>query len=150
MYNKNNNNNRGKRTQRPKFEQVTLEKTYESFEEGINDLRETDQNIDCIFFDYQQEPVTTPAEAKAAIVKDLSENIPEFSNKDTKYIALNISSNRVVYKLSTGISFGWKLVYDKETDTTSYRFTVIVATYPAMKYVGSKLIEMFGWEQIQK
>ena len=150
MYNKNNNNNRGKRTQRPKFEQVTLEKTYESFEEGINDLRETDQNIDCIFFDYQKEPVTTPAEAKAAIVKDLSENIPEFSNKDTKYIALNISSNRVVYKLSTGISFGWKLVYDKETDTTSYRFTVIVATYPAMKYIGSKLIEDFGWEQIQK
>ena len=155
MYNKNNEKRRnGNRQQRPKFEQVTLKKVYETFENGLNDLRSIDQELNCIFADFESTndiTITKPADAKAAILRDLSENIPEFSNKDTKYYALNISSNRVVYKLpSTGISFGWKLVYDRETETTTYEFTVIASTYSAMKYIGNELIDNYGWDKVEK
>lgn len=149
-----NNRNRNQKQQRSKFEPVTFKKSFDAFDAGLNEVRSIDEYINCIFVDYEDQeridPITTTEEAKKAIVKDLLENIPEFNNADTKFQALNISSNKVSYKLSTGVSFGWKSTFNKEDSVTTYEFTITALTYSELKYLRETFETMAGWEPVEK
>ena len=130
-----NNKNRNQKP-RTKFEPVTFLKKFDNFEDGLDEVRKYNEYIDCIFVDYESDEDSKNAVkyAKKAIVYDLSENIPDFENENTKFQALNISSNKVSYKLSTGISFGWKSVYNKESGIT-YEFSLTALTYSELKHL---------------
>lgn len=145
-----NNNNRQER--RKKFDPVTFTKNFDTFEEGLQDIRSKSQEINAIFVDYENskniEEVLTTVAAKAALVDDVRANIPEFANPDTKYYSLSISANKVSYRIPNGIAFGWKVSFNKETKETSYTFQVIISSYTTMKYMGD-LLKDAGYESVE-
>ena len=143
MEQKRRTNNRG--TGRTKFEQVILKKTYDNFFEGLQLLKDIYDPIREIFNGEENDIESV----KESIVRDFSKNIPDFSNPKTKYRALNISASRVSYKLSN-VAFGWQVVYNREDDTTTYQFTVIITSYRAMTEIGNKLEKELGWERSHK
>jgi len=95
---------------------TNLVKSYESFEEGYSNM-------------VQLVPEICAYGGKEASYKEVISNILEIVknnvlNKDRLLFAVSVSFREVGLKTDSNIAFGWRVYFDKETGTRSYKFRV--------------------------
>lgn len=105
-----------KNTNRRKPNPVTFRKHFPSFEEAIEALMKADDVIFSIFaVEEGSEELTavTPSlkEAIDRIVEDFSKYTPDLIENQDIYAALNVSNNKLTYRLDRSRSFGWMISY---------------------------------------
>ena len=107
-----------KNTNRRKPNPVTFRKHFPSFEEAIEALMKADDVIFSIFAvkeEDKSEEITavTPSlkEAIDKIVADFSGYTPDLIENENIYAALNVSNNKLTYRLDRSRSFGWMISY---------------------------------------
>ena len=107
-----------KNTNRRKPNPVTFRKHFTSFEEAIEALMKADDVIFSIFAVKEEEnseeiTAVTPSlkEAIDKIVADFSGYTPDLIENENIYAALNVSNNKLTYRLDRSRSFGWMISY---------------------------------------
>lgn len=107
-----------KNTNRRKPNPVTFRKHFPSFEEAIEALMKADDVIFSIFAVKEEEnseeiTAVTPSlkEAIDKIVADFSGYTPDLIENENIYAALNVSNNKLTYRLDRSRSFGWMISY---------------------------------------
>ena len=107
-----------KDTNRRKPNPVTFRKHFPSFEEAIEALMKADDVIFSIFAVKEEEnseeiTAVTPSlkEAIDKIVADFSGYTPDLIENENIYAALNVSNNKLTYRLDRSRSFGWMISY---------------------------------------
>ena len=107
-----------KNINRRKPNPVTFRKHFPSFEEAIEALMKADDVIFSIFAVKEEEnseeiTAVTPSlkEAIDKIVADFSGYTPDLIENENIYATLNVSNNKLTYRLDRSRSFGWMISY---------------------------------------
>ncbi len=92
------------RTRKP--EPVYFRKHFPTFTEAIIELSKVDEAVAKIIGG-----VETPADAIARIVEDFSGFIPDILANQNLYVNLDVTSNKLTYRIDKVLAFGWLIKY---------------------------------------
>lgn len=126
---------------RQKVQAVNLIKTFDTFEAGYKEI------IDCcpIFSTYCGSSILYESVIDS-ICKTIKENIPSPTNRNyPNTLAFSINSHEVGLKTDSGSAIGWRIVFDKESGKTVYKFRLTFINHST--YVKSVIsaLESAGW-----
>ena len=143
---------------RRKSEPVTFRKHFATFEEAINALRKTDKAINDIFMDTVEEgeevaetvAITDPKQAIEYVTKDFNNFLPDLMGNENIYLALNISANKVTYRVDKELAFGWLISYDVQNGHAVINDVSAQITVYNTDSLKGFMLELTGdnWEQV--
>lgn len=133
------------RKRQNKVQATNLIKTFETFEAGYKEI------IDCcpIFSTYCGSSILYDSVIDS-ICKTIKENIPSpTSHNYPNTLAFSINSHEVGLKTDSGSAIGWRIVFDKETGKTVYKFRLTFINLTT--YVKSVItaLENAGWSILE-
>lgn len=141
---------------RRKADPVTIRKHFESFGDALNALRKADEAINDIFVVENEEgelvttDITSPIEAINLIVNDFAGYTPDLIGNANIYVSLNVTSNKLTYRIDKKLSFGWLISYSvKEGHAVIEDVSAQITAYD-VNSLKDMILELTGdgWEQL--
>lgn len=132
-----------------RFEPVTYTKQFDTFKDGIDELKMMYPLFnEIITLNGEYDPLT-PADAMACMTQTFMDNLPDVNENENLFWAINASATRCVIKTNHKISFGWKYHYNTKADQKVYdvEFTITLLG-PADKILSASLKN--GWTVVGK
>ena len=138
-----------------KADPVTLRKHFATFEEALSALRKADEGINNIFITEEEdgktvEDITSPLEAINLIVDDFSGYTPDLLGKSNIHVALDVTSNKLTYRIDKTLAFGWLIGYTVEDGHAVIHDVSAQITVYDPSSLRDLILELTGdnWEQL--
>lgn len=131
------------KNKKTKKEIRTYKKTFQSFSDGVEELKK----ISTVAVDIIGNAKNTPEEVSMAMFNAIADNFPTISNNGNVFWSINISTNRCIIKTDKKLSFGWKMKYDydRETRTNSiFDIEFIITDFGCSNEISEKALRS-GW-----
>ena len=121
---------------------INLIKTFDTFESGYKEV------IECcpVFQSYCGDTILYDSVIDS-ICKTIKENIPSPTNQNyPNTLAFSINSHEVGLKTDSGSAIGWRIVFDKESGKTVYKFRITFINQSTYVKEVIETLKSHGWE----